>query len=487
MCSKKGVAGCEVRMLPCRLSIFYLELSIMIKLLMQFCKFNFGEFEEEEFRKFIRLGFILFMIVGIHWIIRPLTSSAFIQLIGGAYMPYARMVSAAVALVIVLIYTSLVGKCSKSKLFSSIPVFYGLVTTVFSFCVYMCQSGKWTSPATITIVGYGWFAFLESWAGLLITSFWGIVSETTEPQSASRGISLIYLIGQIGGVLLPYPVVSLPHFLHMETDLASMLIVSCLMMSVSPVVKYFFRKTPEHLMVGFSGKQISHQKQEAQDKKKAGFMEGLRLLWSCKYLICIFIFGFVVEFLMATFDFSFKLKAGETFSGVELSNYFGIYSSVANMTTTLLLLLGISNVQRLFGVTVALIIVPILYGVATCSFLMFDSLTLLFILMVCGKAVKFGLSSPTLKLLYVPTSEGARLKAQAWIDTFESKLSKWMSSLINALLRPMQIAFGDALGMKYYLLLIGVISLPLLAILCFVAMYLGKVYKKAVDDKVNVC
>jgi AAA family ATP:ADP antiporter len=458
----------------------------MIKLLMKFCKFNFGEFEEEEFRKFIRLGFILFMLVGVHWIVQPLRNSAFIQLIGGAYIPYARMFSAFVAFSVVCVYTNLVGKYPKSKLFAAIPMAYGIATMFLSFLVYMCQAGELTNPIAVTIIGFIWFAFLESWACLLIAGFWGIVSDTTGPQSASRGIPFMYLIGQIGGVVLPYPVVALPHLLNMKTDLISMIIVSCLMMLVTFVVRYFFKKTPEHLLVGFSGKPHEPKEQKVQ-AKKAGFMDGLRILWSCKYLICILTFGFCVEFLMATFDFSFKLKAGETFSGVELSNYFGIYSSVANMTTTMLLLLGISNIQRFFGVTVALIIVPILYGVATCSLLMFDSLTLLFILMVCGKAVKFGLSSPTLKLLYIPTSEGARFKAQAWIDAFESKLSKWMSSLVNAFLRPLQIAFGEALGMEYYLLIVGAIGVPLLGILCFVAIYLGKVYKRAIDENVNVC
>jgi AAA family ATP:ADP antiporter len=94
---------------------------------------------------------------------------------------------------------------------------------------------------------------------------------------------------------------------------------------------------------------------------------------------------------------------------------------------------------------------------------------------------------PTLKQLYIPTSETARFKAQAWIDALESKLSKWTGSLFNMLLCPLQVAFGAVAGMKYYLLFAGVIGLPLIVVLAITAVYLGKAYKKAIDENKIIC
>lgn len=44
----------------------------MVKFLMRICKLNFGEFEENEFKKFMRMGLIMSMIIGIYWTMRPL-------------------------------------------------------------------------------------------------------------------------------------------------------------------------------------------------------------------------------------------------------------------------------------------------------------------------------------------------------------------------------------------------------------------------------
>ena len=65
----------------------------MIKFLMAICRFNFGKFEEKEFRKFFRMGSIFFMLIGIYWTMRPLKDSLFIQLVGKEYIPYAKTVS----------------------------------------------------------------------------------------------------------------------------------------------------------------------------------------------------------------------------------------------------------------------------------------------------------------------------------------------------------------------------------------------------------
>jgi AAA family ATP:ADP antiporter len=455
-------------------------------MLIKFFKFNFGEFEERELRKFIRLGFMMFMLVGVHWTTHPLRDSTFIQLVGGAYIPYAKMLSALSTFMLVGLYTHLVGRYPKGKLYAAIPLGYGFVTLVFSVLIHICQTGACTNSTLVTIISYAWFVFLESWGVLSITGFWGIVSDTTDQQSASRGIPFICLIGQTGGALLPYPIVSLPRMLDMKTDIVSMIITGILMMAITPIIRRFFRNTPSELMTGFRGKAGGSPPKEIKSKS-SGFMEGVRLLWSCKYLICIFAFGFITEFLLTIFDFSFKLRAGEVFSGVELSNYFGIYSSSTNAVVAILLFLGVANIQRFMGVKVALAIVPVLWGIVICSFLMSDSLTLLCMSMIGGKAIKFALSAPTLKQLYIPTSETAKFKAQALIDTFESKLSRWGGSLFNMLLRQFQVAFGEGVGLRYYLLLVVIVGLPLIVALGIIAVYLGKTYKKAIDENTTVC
>ncbi len=46
------------------------------------CRFNFGNFEKDEFKKFLRMGAIFALMIGVYWTLRPLKDAVFIQLVG---------------------------------------------------------------------------------------------------------------------------------------------------------------------------------------------------------------------------------------------------------------------------------------------------------------------------------------------------------------------------------------------------------------------
>jgi len=48
---------------------------------MQICRFNFGTFEKEESKKFLRMGIIFAPIIETYWTLISLKESIFIQLI----------------------------------------------------------------------------------------------------------------------------------------------------------------------------------------------------------------------------------------------------------------------------------------------------------------------------------------------------------------------------------------------------------------------
>ena len=121
------------------------------------------------------------------------------------------------------------------------------------------------------------------------------------------------------------------------------------------------------------------------------------------------------------------------------------------------------------------------------GFLTLDSLSFFFALMVGSKAINYALNGPALKQLYIPTTSDVRFKAQAWIETFGSRASKEAGSLFNMLLRPMQSIFGAVAGRANYLTLSGAIGFPLLVLWFAIAVYLGRNFRKAIDEKKVIC
>ncbi|HEY2811710.1 MAG TPA: Npt1/Npt2 family nucleotide transporter [Rhabdochlamydiaceae bacterium] len=454
------------------------------------CQFNFGKFEREEFKKFIRLGVIFALIIGVYWTLRPLKDAVFIQLVDKFQLPFAKTVSVLALLPFVMFYTKLLEKISREKMLMILPTFYGISILSFSALMLFFQAPIETIAERSSFfffatkaVGYIWYLFVESFGSLVVALFWAFATDTTEPAPAKRGFPLVVAIGQMGGIVLPYSIGGLPHRLGLSTDALSMSLLGALTLVIIPLVRYFLRATPSNLLTSFHG--AVEKKQD--DHQEPGFLEGLKLLLKNRYLLGIFAANFIYEVVVTIFDFNFKIAAGSVYSGVGLSNYLSLYASSVNIVSLLCLLLGISNITRFLGIGVALAAMPIIVGSALFGFLSLDSLSFLFVLMVGSKAVNYALNGPALKQLYIPTTADVKFKAQAWIETFGSRTSKQAGSMFNMALAPLQKSFGALVGRAHYLTLSGVICFPLLALWFIVAIFLGRSFRKAIQENRVIC
>ncbi len=465
-------------------------MSYLLKFFQWICKFNFGTFEKEEFKKFLRMGLIFALIIGVYWTLRPLKDAIFIQLVDKLHLPYAKTVSVIALLPLVMFYTKLLEKYPREKMLKILPAFYGITVLIFSGLMYIAQAPAEVIDARSTMgflatrgLGYLWYLFVESFGSLVVALFWAFSADTTEPTSAKRGFPLVVAIGQIGGIIFPYTVGGLPHRLGLSTDTLSMVFLGFFILAIIPLVRYFLRATPSHLLKSFEGK----NEKAAEKEQEPGFLEGLKLMLKHKYLLGIFAANFIYEVVITIFDFNFKLAAGTEFTGVALSHYLSLYGSSVNIVSLACLLLGISNVTRFLGIGVALAAMPIIVGLALFGFLSLNSLSFLFYLMVGSKAINYALNGPALKQLYIPTTPDVKFKAQAWIETFGSRASKEAGSIFNMLLSPLQKAFGEIVGRSKYLMFSGFLGFPLLALWFVTAIYLGRTFKKAVHEKKVVC
>lgn len=454
------------------------------------CRFNFGDFTKEEFKKFLKMGAIFALIIGVYWTLRPLKDAIFIHLVGKHYLPYAKTVSVIALLPLVMFYTKLLERISREKMLHILPLFYGIAIFCFSGFMLIAErpldelAALSSLPSIATkALGYLWYLFVESFGSLVVALFWAFATDTTEPSPAKRGFPLVVALGQMGGVILPYSVGGLPHRLGFTTDALSMAILGLCTLLIIPLVRYFLQSTPSHLLTSFHGK----NEKQVEKEEEPGFLEGLKLMLKHRYLLAIFAANFIYEVIITIFDYNFKIAAGAQYSGVALSNYLSIYGSSVNTVSLLCLLLGISNVTRFLGVGMSLALMPIIVGCALFSFLTVDSLQFLFALMVGSKAINYALNGPALKQLYIPTTSDVRFKAQAWIETFGSRTSKEAGSIFNMILLPLQSAFGVVAGRAYYLLLSGGIGFPLLAFWLAIALFLGKNYRQAIEEKRVIC
>ena len=104
----------------------------ILRFFQSICRFNFGTFETEEFKKFLRMGMIFALMIGVYWTLRPLKDAIFIQLVDKLQLPFAKTISVITLLPLVMFYTKLLEKTSKEKMLVILPIFYGVAVFIFS-------------------------------------------------------------------------------------------------------------------------------------------------------------------------------------------------------------------------------------------------------------------------------------------------------------------------------------------------------------------
>lgn len=445
----------------------------------------FGEFEREEFKKFLRMGLIFAFIIGSYWTLRALKDSIFISLVSKDDLPWAKTASLICLFPLVIFYTKLLDKLSRERMFYTLATVYSVATLVFAMLLINPSLGQ-ASAAVIAsreglawfgtkFLGYAWYVFVESYGSLVVALFWAIAGDMTLPDSAKKGFPFVVAIGQVGGIIGPKYISSLPLALGYSTSAISLFVCAALTFALTGLFKYFLIATPQSLLVSFHGKNEAEKEKE----QEPGFFEGLKLLVSNKYLLGIFFVVSAFEIIVTIFDFHFKNLAATMHSGVELAAYLGSYASMVNTVSLICLILGISKITRVLGIGTALALMPLIIGAAIAGFMSFSDLNFLFWLMTGSKAINYALNGPALKQLYIPTTHDVRFKSQAWIETFGSRGAKEAGSIVN-----MGLPY---VGRARHVVLSAYLGFAIVAAWFFVALYLGRTFKKAVDTKTVVC
>lgn len=439
-----------------------------------FFKKWFGNFSAQELKKYALLGCIFLCIIATYWTLRPLKDAIFGSVVGGgAYLAIAKIVSLAFLFPLIAIYGKLVHRFKRHHMFYVAGGCYICALVVWSIIFALPEIGLTntiTSPWRIS--GWLWYAFVESFGSIMIALFWAFTTDISDHKSAKYGFPLVALIGQVGGIFAPRYLTKLPLWLN-TTNAPLIALLSVFIFTAIALVITFMRVIPPSAQEGF--------KPAHEQEVSAGFFDGLKLLVQNRYLLGIFAIIFFFEVIGTFLDFNFKTRVIELLSSdTARSAYLGDFASTINIVTFLCILFGINNISRWLGIRIALgVVIPVFIAGTVITLKFYNNIDNLFWLVVGVKAVWYALNSPTMKQLYIPTSQEAKYQSQAWIETFGSRGAKATSSGINAL--------RGFLGAELYLSLLFYISFGLLATWVYIAFYLSKEHTKAINENRIVC
>ena len=443
-----------------------------------------GNFEsKEELKKFGILAFIFCGIIAIYWALRPMKDSIFNTIVGlEDWQPYAKGLSLIIIFPIVMLYSKLVDMFPRHKVFYFLTGLYGVIALIMYFCFADPSIGLAnTVKSPYRIIGWVWYIWVESFGSLMVALFWAIVTDITSPESAKRGFPLIALFGQVGNMVGPYFLNA--KMLGFSNSAPVVGILSGMLFLIGFMFWVFMHVTPPNQLKGYRAEG------ESEVESEPGFFEGLKLLVTQGYLLGLFLIITIYEVIVTVLDYHFKCSVMNAFTNeLEQGSYLASYATMTGVVSTLCVLFGINSIQRILGMRVSLLMLPILTAAAV-ILIKFNPQSLLigFWIMVFSKAVNYALNQPTLKQLYIPTSKDTKYKAQAWIEMFGGRFSKASGSFINSFRKPLVAQLGGIDGVARFLMFSSLISFGLVGLWLFVAIYVAATYDKAIREKRIVC
>jgi len=447
----------------------------------------FGDFDVDELKKYVRLGIIFALVIGVYWTLRPIKDSIFMAMVydpieaaknssaRGAYIPWAKIASLIILFPLVILYSKAVERFPRQKMFYFLGSLYFIATVFFALYFMYSPNGLSNKVGSVwRLAGWAWYIFVESYGSLMVALFWSFATDTSSPESAKRGFSITVMFGQIGAILGPWLLVPLGKKYFANS--APVIFICAILISLVVLgIFYFMKVTPKSQLTGFHGKNEAEEEKE----QEPGFFEGLKLMLSNMYLLGIFGIIAIYEILVTIIDYNFKSAVGAcNLTEAECARYLGDYAVYVNLVSFLCLFFGISNIQRYLGIKVSLVIMPFLLMGMMMLFLFFGNLSVLFWIMVTVKAINYALNGPTMKQLYVPTTKDVKYKSQAWIETFGSRGSKASGSGFNIISKKLGSYFG---------LFLRSLSIALGLLWVIIAIFIANKYQKAIKENKVVC
>lgn len=451
----------------------------------------YGRFTKEELKKFVMLAVIFCFTIGVYWLLRPTKDGVFCKLSGASNIPVAKWVSLLFIFPLVMVYSKLVDQFPRHKVFYALCAIYGTIALIFAYFMFSpvygvenlgkvaLANGVMEARHNLAIgrfLGWAWYIFIESFGSLIVALFWSFAADTTTPESAKKGYGLIALGGQLGGIFGPYFV-----FKYAEHwGLGWMALIAGIgIFAIAAAIWLFMTIIPQGELTGYQAKDETKE-QKKHEKGKTGFFEGLKLLVSQPYLLCIFLAISLYEIIVTIFDFQFKALASANLeSAGALTAYLGEFGFWTNVMSFGCLILGINSIGRKLGLTTALVLLPVLIAGAVGVLWISPTLSVVFWVMVFSKGVNYALYQPSKEQLYIPTTKDTKYKAKAWTEMFGSRSSKAGGSAVNLLNKFMEPAM--------FIMISSILSLGLIGVWIACALYLGRTHKKAVSENKVVC
>lgn len=427
-------------------------------------RFFYPDIKKEEVYKFSLFALALFFILGSYWALRLLKDSLVFQLAfptalgwakgyGKDIVPYLKMITPfLVAAIVMFIYTPLLDRMEKHKLFYVFCSFYAFLFGLTSAALFVLKTAgpEYIGAYPLAALGVTVYFATESFGSLVIALFWSFAVSCNKSDEAKRAFPFMIAVAQIGTIggssLL---VLGMPNWaIYALCTVTTLLVMAAINRIVTNI--------PKDRLVS----------DKVEKKQKPDILAGVRLLLTRPYLLGVFVVSTFYEIVKTMVDFQMKSQGSLLYSNAEFDVFLGWFGFGTNLIAFLMALLGTSYIMKRYGLKFCILLYPVTFAISLIALYAFyltnpepaHLLWATFAVMMLVTAISYAVNNPTKEMMYIPTSNDAKFKVKGITDTVGSRGSKAAGSAINSTLNvgadqaakvASLMAFGTLIGLGF--------------------------------------
>jgi AAA family ATP:ADP antiporter len=383
---------------------------------------------------------MFFAVLSAYYIVRPVRDEIGVTL-GKDALHHLFTIVFAVMLVLVPLFGFVATRFPRRLVLPAIYVFFAL--DLIGFWLAMTFAGR-----TVWIAGT-FFVWASVFNLFVVSLFWSLMSELWSHEEAKRLYGFISAGGTAGALAGPLLTQGLVRLVA-PVDL---LLVSAMLLIVAMAAGLVVRR----LRMGGRGAET--------DAAGGGIFDGAVKVFTTPMFARIALFVFIAN-IVGTFFYleQARLVATAIPDSAGRVEFFSGRDLAVSVATFLIEVFGTARVLRRFGVTAALLALPVTAAVGT-LLLSFDAaLWVVAAVMVAERITSFSLANPAIKMIYTLATPGEKYKVQNFIDTVVFRggdaTSGWLYS-----------GLGGGLGFAASSL--GAVAVPLVLVWLWIARRLG--------------
>jgi ATP:ADP antiporter, AAA family len=335
------------------------------------------------------------------------------------------------------------GLASRIKLSTFLPWVYGFVAVTILVFYALFESGQY-QDRWIAAAFYVWVSTFNM---LIISVFWSFMADIFSRSQAKRLFGFVAAGGTIGGIVGP----AIATLLATRVGNNNLLLISAAGFGVTAVlVRMLAREKQKLLSVG-----VEVQRTSLEHRLKGNPFGGFRLLLRSRYLLLLALFLLLMTWISTIVYFQLGDLITKAFSSREArTQAYGMIDLAVNSIAVVIQLFGTGRIIERFGVSMGLLLNPIIMVIAFLAIALSPVLLILGGIQIIRRVAEYAVAKPTREMLFTVVDQESRYKAKNVIDTVVYRFGDFSSAWVSSLILPHGVAglaiFGAIISAMWF-------------------------------------